>query len=224
MNALVVVDVQRDFLDQATSPIVGRWPKAFCVQGVREVLEFARAARWKIAHVGTMHADATTLPAFQRRPGSTLYCKQGTSGGDFIVSPLTDEQVFYKHGYSAFAGTELDRFIAEADNVFFVGVATDCCIQQSVFDADRHQFKCVVPLQAVSASSRDGFASGLTGIAKSAGDVVDLWDFLKDGSVARSLEWHEVDERARAWFQAQEAVLERSKKVDLISVLDGLAS
>jgi len=176
-----------------------------------------------------MHADETTLPAFQRRHGSRLYgsrlyCKEGTSGCDFIVSPLTGEHVLYKHGYSAFAGTELDRFITGAENVFFVGIATDCCIQQSVFDADCHQFKCTVPLQAVSASSCDGFASGLTGIAKSAGDVVDLWDFLKNGSIDHFLESHEVYERSRAWFQAQEAVLERSKKVDLTSVLNELAS
>ena len=222
MDALVIVDVQRDFLDAAAQPGVGRWQKAFCVRGVRELLRFARGNGWTIVHVGTKHANETTLPAFQRRHGSKLYCKQDTLGCEFIVPAVAAEGVLYKHAYSAFAGTELDKLIDGASNVFFAGVATDCCVQQSVFDGDHHGFRCVVPLQAVSASSIDGFVSGLAGMAKSAGDVVDLWDLLKSGRADNILEAHEVYERARAWFQAQEAVLERSKRENLVRVLDEL--
>ncbi|HKP90333.1 MAG TPA: cysteine hydrolase [Thermoleophilaceae bacterium] len=222
--AVVLVDVQRDFLDRTTPAGVGSWEKAFCVPGIERLLDHARDQGWQVLHVGTKHDDASTLPNHHRRKEIPLYCQDGTPGCEFVIPAREDEPVLYKHWYSAFDDSGLEDHLSENTTIVWAGVASDCCIQQSAFEADHSGRHTVVPFQAVSASHRPAYVGSLVGMAKSACDVADLADILDRGIEAPALEVDAIEERSRAWYTEQQALLPEGDESTLETVLDRLRS
>lgn len=215
----MLVDVQRDFLDPSSLPQVGSWRKAFCVPGIERLLDVAPARGWTVIHVGTEHRGPETLPAHHRRRGLDVYCVAGSPGVEFIVPPRAGDTVLRKTWYSAF-GPELTQSLGDVSTIIWGGVATDCCIQQSAFEADRRGLHSVIPIQAVSASSADAFAASLGALAKSAATVVDLAAVLDGGDVpSAGIEPTEVGQRAKDWFTAQESTLGDTTGLSLDEVL-----
>ena len=206
--AVVVVDVQFDFLDSAKSPLAGAGQKAFCIPGIRKLLAYAKAAGWPVVHVKTVHQGRQTLPKHLDRSHTQVFCLDGEPGTDFVIPPAKCDQVVSKKFYSSFRETDLELRLrgVGAERVLFCGVATDCCILQSAFDADYFGFQAFVPLQAVSASTANGFSAGLASIAKSAAEIVDLEDLLKGVEFSKAaIPVKSVGERASSWFEKQEA-------------------
>jgi isochorismate hydrolase len=137
-----------------------------------------------------------------------------------VIAPYLDELVLFKTWYSAFADTRLQEYLIGVTDIILGGVATDCCIQQSVFDADRRGFRSIVPLQAVSASSCESFTASLVAIAKSAGDILDLADVFDDAKRAETrLDIQDIEQIARIWFQKQQTILGNTSDVTLEEVL-----
>lgn len=195
--ALVIIDLQGDFLG-GTSSDVGSSLKAACLPHVQALLECARAKRWKVVHVGTKHIDKSTMPPHLQRRGASPYCVD-CAGREFALTPKDGDEIVYKTSYSAFWKTDLKVKLMGVDTVVFAGVATDCCIQQSVFDADRLGLRSIIPYQAVSASSCESFVCGLVSMAKSAGDVFDLAKVLS-GDINVPLSVDEIKVLAMSWF------------------------
>ena len=218
-TALVIIDVQRDFLDPNASQ-VGSWAKAFCVPGIRRLLAAGREREWRIIHVGTQHDGIDTLPMHQQRRGVPPYCEKGSSGGDFVITPSADEIVLYKRWYSAFdAG--LDDHLDGVENVIWTGVASDCCIYQSAFDGDRRGLRNIVPFQAVSASKSEAFTASLVGLAKSAADVVEIDELLGRTTLHEAgLDPQTIEDLATEWFALQGARIASGQANDLSAVLD----
>jgi nicotinamidase-related amidase len=221
--AVVVVDMQRDFLDPTTPAKVGSWEKAFCVPGVRRLVECAREREWQVVHVGTQHRDRSTLPQHHRTRGIELYCAEGGPGCEFVVAPAASETVMFKHWYSAFdAG--LEGRVDQDTRIIWAGVASDCCIQQSAFEADRRGIRSVVPYQSVSASSSPAFVGSLVGMAKSVCDVVDLADVTGDlGVAAPFLDVEAIEDRAERWYRQQISRLGEASSLSLAEVVKRLA-
>jgi nicotinamidase-related amidase len=219
--AVVLVDVQRDFLDPGSSE-VGAWEKAFCVPGIQRLLELARGEGWPVAHVGTKHESAATLPLHQRARNIPPYCRAGTSGCEFVVRPGAADRVAFKTWYSALESESADA-LPDEGTIVWGGVATDCCVQQSAFDADRRGLRNVIPIQAVSASTGDAFSASLTSLGKSAAAVVDLEDVLEGKDFADiALEIDQIAGRAERWFSDQENRLGNPSGLDLADVLSRL--
>lgn len=205
--AVVVVDVQRDFLDPDMPARVGSREKAFCVAGVEALLAAARQQGWLVIHVGTRHRDGSTLPAHHRKNEVGLYAVEDTAGCEFVIAPAEGEVILYKQWYSAFDAPLAD-YIDPDTRVIWAGVASDCCIQQSAFEADRRGIQTLVPYQAVSASSRAAFVGSLLAMAKSACDVVDLEHVVgTEGVAAPCMDADAIELRANAWFEDQAAQL-----------------
>ena len=220
--AVVVVDAQRDFLDPTTEPGVGSWAKAFCVPGAEQLLACARVRGWQVVHVGTRHATRDTLPLHHRAQELKLYCAEGSAGADLVVSPQDDEVVLYKHWYSAF-DAELADVLEDGTRIVWAGVATDCCIQQSAFEADRRGIQSIVPYQAVSASSPAAYIGSLVGMAKSACDIVDLSDLLADPNPS-ALEVEDIESRASGWYRDCTERLGEATSLTLEAALERLAT
>lgn len=220
--ALVVVDVQKDFLDP-TSADVGSWKKAFCVSGIRQLLGFARERGWQVIHVGTRHDGSASLPAHQKRRGLDPYCASGPPGDDFVVSPGADDIILFKQWYSAF-DADLEQHLDGIETVVWAGVATDCCIHQSAFDGDRRDLRNLIPIQAVSASDRSAFVASLLGLSKSAAEIVDLNELVL-GNI-NALDRKAIEEIADRWFDDQESRLHSrgSDHDQLDRVLERLAN
>jgi nicotinamidase-related amidase len=223
--AVVLVDVQRDFLDPTMPAKVGSWEKAFCVPGIQQLLAKAREQHWQVIHVGTKHRDSGTLPLHHRRRGVSLYCEKNTPGCDFVIPPLQTEPVLFKRWYSAF-DSGLDRYVDPATTIVWAGVASDCCIQQSAFEADRRGMHSVVPFQAVSASSLTAYVGSLAGMAKSVCDVADLADIEAaiGSGPSQPLEVDVIEGRARAWYEEQRSLLESADDLTLDAVLERLGA
>lgn len=203
---VVVVDIQHDFLDPESSD-VGSWEKAFCVPGIQRLLAFARDRGWQVVHVGTKHESDETLPVRQKDRGIKLYCKAGSPGCEFVLQPDAGDKVVFKAWYSAL-DSSLNELLPATGTVVWTGVATDCCILQSAFDADRLGLRSMVPIQAVSASSPEGFSSSLEALGKSAAAVVDLDEILAGKGFADSeVEVDQVAAQAKRWFDEQKELL-----------------
>jgi nicotinamidase-related amidase len=217
--AVVLVDIQRDFLDPTARPGVGSWEKAFCVPGVERLVRHAREQGWKVVHVGTKHQSAETLPSHHRRRGIDVYCAEGSDGWEFVIPPEPNEEVVFKTWYSAFEPA-LSESLGEVPTIIWGGVATDCCIQQSAFDADRRGIHSLVPIEAVSASSVEAFAVSLSALAKSAATIVDLASLVDRDEVPEGgLDPQAVDQRSRAWFVEQQSRLGHTEGASLEDVL-----
>jgi nicotinamidase/pyrazinamidase len=156
-DALVVVDVQNDFLPGGS----------LAVPGGDQVVPVLNAAITEFARQGLpIFATRDWHPAdhcsFTTRGGSwPPHCVAGTPGAAFapglklppaarIVSKATTAE---KDAYSGFAGTELDRLLREAgvQRLLVGGLATDYCVLNTVRDARGAGYAVVLLLNAIRA-------------------------------------------------------------------------
>ena len=122
---------------------------------------------------------------------------------------LEGEPVIEKGRFSAFAGTDLRDRLAGVDRVVLAGLAVDCCVLATAFDAARDtDAEVLVPYQAVSATSPALYLAGLGIIAKSLGAVVDLRELLENGGdfSATALQGDAIDRMAGPWIHQQLSV------------------
>lgn len=202
--ALIVIDLQRDFLDCSNNK-VGRLAKAICLPGVKKLLAHGRNLQWNIIHVITEHQSEETLPKPLRNSGTRLYCEAGTNGVRILDGlQRDDENIVKKHSYSAFSSTELETLIMESPTIVLAGVAADCCILHTAAEAcTRLQKDVYLPYQSISSSTVDDYIFGLKAAAKSLAAVVDLSDILGDKIIEWSLrkEPKQVEGILRHWFE-----------------------
>ena len=164
-DALVVVDVQNDFLPGGALAVPHGErvlePLNRCMELFRRLRRPVFLTRdWHPADHGSFRAYGGTWPP---------HCVAGTRGAEFaaalhqpaeagIVSKGTAAS---DEGYSAFAGTDLaDKLrLAGVSRIAVGGLATDYCVLRSVLDAIERGFGVVVLLDAVAAvdlQPRDG--------------------------------------------------------------------
>ena len=206
--AVLVVDLQQDFVDpRGEGP--GSFRKLFCVPDVLRLVTDARAQDWPVIHVHTEHGDESSLPAHLRNKGVEPYCVRGTDGAKGIAQLYSEEdQIVRKQSFSGFVRTRLEDRLAGIENVIITGVAANCCVLITAFDAaERYGKKVYVPYQCVSASDEKAYTSGLFSIAKSAAVVVDAERLsLAALEEAERLRLREIEQRAPAWYQSRDTV------------------
>jgi len=135
------------------------------------------------------------------------------SGGEGLIAGLRDEEelIIRKQQFSAFDGTDLTRILESTSSVVLAGIAADCCILHTAFDAAGQGKEVYIPYQAIGAAGPDEFLAGLVTLNKSAAFVGDLRDLLKSGQSALKESIPEADFRARlrAWFDGGAAALKK---------------
>ncbi len=184
--AIVTVDLQYEFLDPS-SATVGRTQKAICLPGVRRLVRHARNEGWTIVHVATSHSSEDTLPLYLQRQGVDVYCVEGSTGAQIIDGiQAPGEAVVFKQSYSGFSDEgAMTAHLRSADGIVVCGIAVDCCVLTTAFDAaTRHELEVFVPYDAVSASAVDDYLSGLRIIQKSAGSILGVDDLVATGPPA----------------------------------------
>ncbi|MFC5302714.1 isochorismatase family protein [Azospira restricta] len=156
-DALIVVDVQRDFLpggslavadgDAVIAPLNG-WLSRFAAAG----RPLFATRDWHPPDHCSFRAQGGPWPP---------HCVAGTAGAEFpaalqlpaaarIVSKATTRD---RDAYSGFAGTDLDAQLRAAGvrRVFVGGLATDYCVLNTVLDARRLGYATVLLADAVRA-------------------------------------------------------------------------
>jgi biuret amidohydrolase len=162
-SALVIIDMQRDFLEPggfgaALGNDVSMLQAA--IGPCRETLSAARAIGMLIIHTREGHRpDLTDAPPHKVERGDPAtrigapgpmgrILVRGEPGHDIIpeLYPLPNEPVIDKPGKGAFYQTDLELMLKNRgiDTLFVCGVTTEVCVNTTVREANDRGFRCIV--------------------------------------------------------------------------------
>jgi len=161
--ALVIIDMQRDFLEpggfgEALGNDVSRLRAA--VEPCAAALAAARRLGMLVIHTREGHrpdlTDAPPLKVERGDPANRIGARgpmgrilvRGEPGHDIIpeLYPLPGEPVIDKPGKGAFYQTDLELMLRNRgiDTLFVAGVTTEVCVNTTVREANDRGFRCIV--------------------------------------------------------------------------------
>ena len=188
--ALVVIDMQRDFIEpggfgHALGNDVSRLEAI--VPTVAELIALFRRQGWPVIHTRESHApDLSDCPPAKRaRGGGTVRIGDAGPMGRILVrgepgnaiidacAPRDGELVLDKPGKGMFCATVIDRILAERGitQLVFAGVTTEVCVQTSMREANDRGFECLVVADATESYFPEFKAATLRMIAAQGGIV-----------------------------------------------------
>ncbi len=162
-SALVIIDMQRDFLEtggfgEALGNDVSRLQAV--VAPCRVILNSARALNMLVIHTREGHRpDLSDAPALKVKRGDPKtrigavgpmgrILVRGEAGHDIIpeLYPINGEPVIDKPGKGAFYQTDLELMLRNRciDTLFVCGVTTEVCVNTTVREANDRGFRCIV--------------------------------------------------------------------------------
>jgi biuret amidohydrolase len=183
--ALLVIDMQRDFLDPrgyvAQSGVDVNLLRV-TIEPVRRLLAAARSLGIRVIHTREGHRpDLTDLTAFKRQrtagSGAAIgsmgplgrLLVRGEYGHDIIdeVAPHAAEAVIDKPGFGAFYATDLELLLRAGGitHLTLSGVTTDICVHTTLREAIDRGFYCTTVSDACAAGDPAVHAAMLKCIA-----------------------------------------------------------
>src|SRR5277367_3215415 len=162
-SALIIIDMQRDFLEPggfgaALGNDVSQLQAA--VGPCQETLSAARGIGMLVIHTREGHRpDLTDAPPHKVERGDPStrigapgpmgrILVRGEAGHDIIpeLYPLASEPVIDKPGKGAFYQTDLELVLKNRgiDTLFVCGVTTEVCVNTTVREANDRGFRCIV--------------------------------------------------------------------------------
>ncbi len=162
-TALVIIDMQRDFLEPGGfGATLGNdvTQLASAVGPCQAVLKAARGADLLVVHtreghlpdlsdapIAKLERGAPTLRIGDPGPMGRILIR-GEKGHDIVkeLTPLDEEIVIDKPGKGAFYATGLDEVLQKygVENLLVCGVTTEVCVNTTVREANDRGYRCVV--------------------------------------------------------------------------------
>ena len=147
-TALVVVDMQNDFVKEGGSLVV---PDAEAtIPTIKNLLDLARDSGMKVVYSQDTHTDGD--PEWEIWPE---HVQEGSWGWEIVeeLAPREDELVIRKVRYDAFYGTHLDHFLRlwKIDALIICGTVANICVHYTAASAALRWYKVIVPRDATSA-------------------------------------------------------------------------
>ncbi|CAD5243505.1 nicotinamidase [Thermococcus camini] len=152
-EALIVVDMQRDFMPGGALPV----PEGDKI--IPRCNEYIREFRKRGALiVATRDWHPENHVSFREHGGIwPKHCVQNTPGAEFVVELPADAVIISKatepdkEAYSGFEGTDLADILRrnEVRRVYICGVATEYCVRATALDALKHGFEVYLLRDAV---------------------------------------------------------------------------
>ena len=187
-TALVVVDMQRGFLDPGEAMAVP--PAREIVPVIQHLLNVFRAKRLPVVFtefvysesapvlIGRLHPEhqpaAPGAPRGFGLPSSS--CLEGTPSAEIVpdLAPRAGEVVVKKRGYDAFAGTSLDGTLRARNvtSLVVTGTMTDICVLATVTAALHREYRVTVVEDGVATLWLEIQRAALDIIARAYGRVV----------------------------------------------------
>jgi nicotinamidase-related amidase len=186
--ALIVIDMQRDFLlpggfGETLGNDVSQL--AAVIRPLQALLAAARAAGLLVIHTREGHQpDLSDLPAAKHRRGQPSlrigdpgkYGRiliRGEYGHDIIdeLAPLEGETVIDKPGKGAFYATDLQLILEShgITNLIVTGVTTEVCVHTTVREANDRGYEVLVPADCVGSYFPEFQRVGLDMVAAQGG-------------------------------------------------------
>ncbi len=156
--ALLIVDMQNDFIHSKNSPVYVPLAKKI-VPKIVELLTACRKKKIPIIYTITSHKKDRSGWALLDKKHNRGYCIENTPGAETIpeINPQEKEYIVKKKRYSAFYKTGLERLLKrlKVKRLIVCGVTTSCCVSSTARDAYFRDYEVVVVSDAVSATHRD---------------------------------------------------------------------
>ena len=186
--ALIIIDMQRDFLEpggfgEALGNDVSRLAAA--VAPCRKVLDAARSAGMLVIHTREGHrpdlSDAPRAKLERGAPSMRIGAPgpmgriliRGEPGHEIVpeLYPAAGEPVIDKPGKGAFYQTDLELMLKnrEIDTLFVCGVTTEVCVNTTVREANDRGFRCIVLSDCCASYFPEFHAAGLAMIKAQGG-------------------------------------------------------
>ena len=202
--ALVVIDMQRDFLEEggfgaALGNDVSRLQ--VIVPALQRLLAASRAAGLTVIHTQEGHApDLSDCPPAKRlrgKPGLRIgdvgpmgrILILGEPGNDFVseLKPEPGEIVLPKPGKGAFCATGFEALLAERGitHLLITGVTTEVCVQTTMREANDRGYECLL-VEDATESYFPEFKAATLAMVRAQGGIVG-WT-APSGAVIRALE------------------------------------
>ena len=162
-TALIVIDMQRDFIeDGGFGATLGNdvAPLQAIVPTTAKLIAAARKAGLPVIHTRECHApDLSDCPPAKRERGSPSLrigdpgpmgrvLISGEPGAGIVpkLAPIAGELVLDKPGKGAFYATPLGEHLAElgTKTLIFAGVTTEVCVQTTMREANDRGFECLL--------------------------------------------------------------------------------
>jgi len=187
-TALVIIDMQRDFLEPGGfGHTLGNDVSLLraAIEPCQSLLASARRRGMFVVHTREGHrADLSDAPIAKIERG-TPSLRIGDSGpmgrilvrgeaGHAIVdalSPIAGEPVIDKPGKGAFFATDLHEILRNRniDTLIVCGVTTEVCVHTTVREANDRGYRCLVPADCCASYFPDFHAAGLAMIKAQGG-------------------------------------------------------
>ncbi|MGO9837211.1 MAG: cysteine hydrolase family protein [Polyangiaceae bacterium] len=164
LTALVIIDMQRDFLEPGGfGETLGNDVSLLgaAVGPCKAVLETARRRGMVVIHTREGHrpdmSDAPRAKVERGDPRMRIGAKgpmgriliRGEAGHDIVpgLYPKVGEIVIDKPGKGAFYATDLDAILHNRgiENLIVCGVTTEVCVNTTVREANDRGYRCIVP-------------------------------------------------------------------------------
>ena len=173
--ALVLVDVINGF----TNPDCPLGSESDSVVGAcQALLDAFRSKQLPVFFTRVVYHDESQARVFRQRIPALNVLKPDSEWVkiDARVAPVDGETVIEKQWASAFFGTNLAEQLRAAgvDSLVITGLTTSGCVRASVVDGLQHDFKVVVPEEAVGDRNPDAHAANLFDMHAKYADVVKL--------------------------------------------------
>jgi ureidoacrylate peracid hydrolase len=197
--ALVVVDVQNDFVSPAGS--AGKRGEDVSaalamVPNLLRLIDEARSVGLTIVYIRTTHSEWTDTPSWIYRSSQKSglnTCREGTWGAEFYdgIAPRSTERVVIKHRYSAFINTDLNTVLKARNiqSVLVCGVATNVCVETTARDAYMYDYY-VTMIDDCSAAYEAKLHLGTLenmrrhfGLVASSSEIIETWKGLEKQAV-----------------------------------------
>ena len=162
-TALIVIDMQRDFIEEGGfGATLGNdvAPLQAIVPTTAKLIAAARNAGLPVIHTRECHApDLSDCPPAKRERGSPSLrigdpgpmgrvLISGEPGAGIVpeLAPIAGELVLDKPGKGAFYATPLGEHLAElgTKTLIFAGVTTEVCVQTTMREANDRGFECLL--------------------------------------------------------------------------------
>ena len=186
--ALIIIDMQRDFLEPGGfGETLGNDVSLLqaAVEPLRKVLDAARSAKIMVIHTREGHrpdlSDAPRHKVERGEPSLRIGAPgpmgrilvRGEPGHDIIpeLYPAGAEPVIDKPGKGAFYQTDLELMLKnrEIDTLFVCGVTTEVCVNTTVREANDRGFRCIVLSDCCASYFPEFHAAGLAMIKAQGG-------------------------------------------------------
>jgi len=147
-TALIVVDMQNDFVKEGGALVVGDAEKT--IQAIKRLLDLARRRSMAVFYTQDTHDPGD--PEF---PIWGQHVLRGSWGWQIIeeLTPRPTDRVIQKLRYDGFFGTSLDHELRlrHVATVIVCGTVANICVLHTAGSAALRGYKVILPIDAISA-------------------------------------------------------------------------